>query len=37
MALDANRARRDLDWTPRYSMDQGLDETVGWALARESG
>ena len=37
MALDANRARHDLDWMPRYSMNQGLDETVGWALARESG
>ena len=36
MALDANRARIDLDWSPRYSMDQGLDETVGWARARES-
>ena len=36
MALDASRARHDLHWLPRYSMAQGLDETVGWALARNS-
>ncbi len=36
MALDPNRARQDLDWMPRYSMDQGLDETVAWALAKVS-
>ena len=36
MALDADRARHDLNWVPRYSMDQGLDETVSWALARNS-
>lgn len=36
MALEANRARLDLDWQPRYTMARGLDETVAWALARDA-
>lgn len=37
MALDATRAGEELDWRPRYSFGEGLDETVAWAVARHSG
>ena len=28
--LDASKARRMLNWSPRFSLDQGLRETVAW-------
>ncbi len=28
--LDSTRAARELDWTPRTSFDEGLEETVRW-------
>ena len=28
--LSAGKARRMLDWRPRYTLDQGLAETIGW-------
>ena len=28
--LSAARARRDLGWSPRFSLDQGLDRTIAW-------
>jgi CDP-glucose 4,6-dehydratase len=28
--LDATKARRMLDWAPRYSLDAGLQETIAW-------
>ena len=28
--LSATRARRDLGWSPRFSLDQGLDRTIAW-------
>jgi CDP-glucose 4,6-dehydratase len=31
--LDAGKARRLLDWTPRYSLDQALAETIAWYRA----
>jgi len=38
--LDATKARNMLDWTPRYTLEQGLAETVAWyrafLLERES-
>ena len=31
-AIDDAKARRELDWAPRRSFDQGLDATVRWYL-----
>ena len=28
--LDSEKARRLLGWTPRYSLEQGLTETIAW-------
>jgi CDP-glucose 4,6-dehydratase len=28
--LDSNKARRMLGWSPRYSLEEGLRETVEW-------
>lgn len=28
--LSAAKARRMLDWTPRYTLDEGLHETIAW-------
>ena len=28
--LSAEKAHRLLGWAPRYSLDEGLDETVDW-------
>ncbi|OUN00769.1 MAG: hypothetical protein BAA02_05665 [Paenibacillaceae bacterium ZCTH02-B3] len=29
-ALDSSRLRRDLDWAPRYSLEEGLAKTYEW-------
>ncbi len=31
-AIDASRMRGELGWTPRYTFERGLRETVGWYL-----
>ena len=28
--LSAERARKELNWKPMYSLDQGLDKTIAW-------
>lgn len=28
--LDCTRAKQVLDWTPRYTLDEGLRETIAW-------
>lgn len=28
--LDASRAQRELDWTPRYDLDEGLKRAIAW-------
>lgn len=28
--LSADKARRVLAWTPRFTLDEGLEETIGW-------
>ncbi len=35
--LNANKALQVLDWTPRYSLDQGLTETIDWYRAYLDG
>ena len=30
LQVDSSRIRRELDWRPRYSLDQGLNATVQW-------
>ena len=32
--LDASRARRELGWNPRHSLDEGLAETWAWISSR---
>jgi dTDP-glucose 4,6-dehydratase len=32
-AMDITRIRRELGWTPRHSLTEGLRETVEWYLA----
>ena len=32
-AIDAGKARRDLEWAPRHDFETGLRETVRWYLA----
>ncbi|SDW66295.1 NAD-dependent epimerase/dehydratase family protein [Paenibacillus sp. CF384] len=31
-SLDNTRIKRDLDWVPIYSLEEGLDETYNWFL-----
>ncbi len=31
--LSAERARRDLGWTPQFTLDDGLDRTIAWYRA----
>jgi UDP-glucose 4-epimerase len=31
-ALDNTRAKKVMGWEPRYSLEQGLKETIGWYL-----
>ena len=31
--LDASKARRMLTWTPRFTLEQGLAETIRWYRA----
>ena len=33
LQIDSSQIRRELDWTPPYTLDQGLAETVNWYLA----
>ncbi len=28
--LSAERARRELNWSPKYSLEQGLEKTIAW-------
>ena len=34
-AIDASKLRNELGWTPRYSFEQGIAETVDWYLAHQ--
>src|SRR5262249_2916258 len=36
LQLDASAARAALDWTPRFSVDQGLEETARWFQSRHA-
>ncbi len=36
LIIDSERIRFEIGWTPRYTMLQGLRETVQWYLANES-
>jgi dTDP-glucose 4,6-dehydratase len=31
-AVDAAKARRELDWLPRVELERGLEQTVRWYL-----
>lgn len=34
-AIDASKIEEDLGWTPEYTFEQGLEETVDWYLANK--
>jgi dTDP-glucose 4,6-dehydratase len=34
-AIDASKIEKDLGWTPEYTFEQGLEETVDWYLANK--
>jgi nucleoside-diphosphate-sugar epimerase len=36
LQLDVSKAKRLLDWTPPYTLQQGLDETAKWFISTES-
>lgn len=31
-AIDASKMAREFDWTPRYSFEKGMEETIDWYL-----
>jgi dTDP-glucose 4,6-dehydratase len=33
-AIDASKARRDLDWQPSVTFEEGIERTVDWYLGR---
>lgn len=35
-AIDAGRIRRELGWTPRFTFEQGIEQTVDWYLSHQS-
>ena len=35
-AIDASKIERDLGWSPRYTFDQALPETIEWYLAQDA-
>jgi len=35
-AIDAGKIERDLGWIPRYTFEQGLQETIDWYRANEA-
>ena len=37
LLLDADKARRELGWRPRYALDEAIDETVAWYRALQRG
>jgi nucleoside-diphosphate-sugar epimerase len=30
LVADVHRLTKEVDWTPKYNLDQGLDETISW-------
>ena len=34
-AIDASKAKRELDWSPKHNFEQGLVETIEWYRANE--
>jgi CDP-glucose 4,6-dehydratase len=37
LSLDSEKARRELGWRPRWSLDEALERTVAWAKAYAAG
>ena len=34
-AIDAAKIRRELGWTPSYTFERGIEETIDWYLANQ--
>ena len=34
-AIDASRLKSDLGWSPAYTFEQGIAETIDWYLANQ--
>ncbi|MCG2709118.1 MAG: hypothetical protein L6246_02190 [Thermodesulfovibrionales bacterium] len=37
LQIDNSKIRRELSWTPPFTMEQGLKETAEWFKHRETG
>ncbi len=35
-AIDNSKIRRELDWTPAYTFEQGIEKTIQWYLANKA-
>lgn len=35
-AIDASKLRDELDWTPKYTFERGIAETIDWYLANQA-
>ena len=35
-AIDAGKIERELGWRPRFSFEQGIEQTVDWYLANRA-
>jgi dTDP-glucose 4,6-dehydratase len=35
-AIDAGKMKRELNWVPRFTFEQGIRETVGWYLDNQA-
>ncbi|MEI7817139.1 MAG: dTDP-glucose 4,6-dehydratase, partial [Desulfuromonadales bacterium] len=34
-AIDATKLKNDLNWSPSYTFEQGIAETIDWYLANQ--
>ena len=34
-AIDAGKMKREFDWQPRYTFEQGIEQTLGWYLENQ--
>lgn len=36
LAIDSSKIRRELDWSPPFTLDEGLRETAAWYVSRKT-
>jgi len=35
-AMDFSKAKRELNWTPKYKFNEGIDKTIKWYLDNQT-